>query len=168
MASPNLSELITTTARHRSGQLADNVSKSNALLSRLSAKGKMRGVSGGRTIVEELEYAENATFKYYSGYEVLDIAPSDVISAAEYNWKQAAVVVSASGLEVDVQNAGKEQIINLLGTPLGVRPGGTPAAQGPSTKETNQVHGAIPVDAQGNQGECNGIDIGVGQHGALC
>jgi hypothetical protein len=65
-------------------------------------------------IAEELEYAENATFKYYSGYETLDIAPSDIATAAEYNWKQAAVAVSASGLEVEVQNSGKEAVIDLL------------------------------------------------------
>ena len=114
MATPNLSEIITTTLRQRSGELADNVSNSNALLSRLSSKGNVRTAPGGRTIVEELEYAENATFKYYSGYEELDINPSDVMTAAEYNWKQAAVVVTASGLEAEVQNSGKEAIINLV------------------------------------------------------
>lgn len=67
MASPNLSELVTTTLRDRTGELADNVSKSNALLAKLSAKGNVDLVSGGRTIVKELEYAENATFMYYSG-----------------------------------------------------------------------------------------------------
>lgn len=66
MASPNLSELITTTLRHRSGELADNVSNGNALLMRLSEKGNIRPVSGGRTIVEELEYAENSTFSEMS------------------------------------------------------------------------------------------------------
>ena len=116
MATPSstYTEIVTTTLRNRSGELADNVSNSNALLSRLAAKGNVRTASGGRVIVEELEYAENATFKYYSGYETLDIAPSDTFTAAEYNWKQAAVAVSASGLEVDVQNSGKERVINLL------------------------------------------------------
>jgi len=116
MASPNstFTEIVTTTLEHRNKEIADNVSNSNALLSRLKAKGKVRPVPGGRSIVEELEYAENATFKYYSGYETLDISPSDVISAAEYPWKQAAVVVTASGLEVDIQNSGKEAVINLL------------------------------------------------------
>ena len=32
----------------------------------------MKTADGGRTIVQELEYAENTTFKWYSGYEVLD------------------------------------------------------------------------------------------------
>ena len=114
MASPNLTEIVTTTLRRRSKTLADNVSQHNALLSRLRSKGNSSMVPGGRTIVEELEYAENATFQYYSGYEILDVSPSDVISAAEFNWKQAAVNVTASGLETRIQNAGPEQIINLL------------------------------------------------------
>ena len=114
MASPNLTEIVTTTLRRRSKMLADNISQHNALLSRLRSKGNSSLVPGGRTIVEELEYAENATFQYYSGYEVLDVSPSDVFSAAEFNWKQAAVNVTASGLETRIQNAGPEQIINLL------------------------------------------------------
>lgn len=114
MASPNLTEIVTTTLRRRSKMLADNISQHNALLSRLRSKGNSSLVPGGRTIVEELEYAENATFQYYSGYEILDVSPSDVISAAEFNWKQAAVNVTASGLETRIQNAGPEQIINLL------------------------------------------------------
>ena len=61
MATPNLSEIITTTLRNRSGELADNVSKGNALLSRLKAKGGWKAASG-RTILQEMEYAENGTF----------------------------------------------------------------------------------------------------------
>jgi hypothetical protein len=114
MASPNLTEIVTTTLRRRSKTLADNISQHNALLSRLRDKGNSSLVPGGRTIVEELEYAENATFQYYSGYEVLDVSPSDVFTAAEFNWKQAAVNVTASGLETRIQNAGPEQIIALL------------------------------------------------------
>ena len=112
--SPNLTEIVTTTLRRRSKSLADQISQHNALLSRLRSKGNSSLVPGGRTIVEELEYAENATFQYYSGYEILDVSPSDVFTAAEFNWKQAAVNVTASGLETRIQNAGPEQIIALL------------------------------------------------------
>lgn len=115
MAIPNsaMTEIVTTTLRNRTGQLADNVSKNNALLNRLKKKGKVKPVSGGRTIVQELEYAENGTFRRYSGYESLDISPSDVFTAAEFNYAQAAVAVSISGLEM-LQNASKEQVIDLL------------------------------------------------------
>jgi hypothetical protein len=114
MASPNLSEIVTTTLYKRNKELADNISNGNALLARLNEKGNVRPAGGGRQIVEELEYAENSTFMYYSGYETLDITPSDVFSAAVYDWKQAAVNVSASGLETEIQNSGEEAVINLL------------------------------------------------------
>lgn len=113
MASPNLSEIITTTLRNRSGELADNVSKGNALLMRLKEKGSWKPASG-RTIVQEMEYQENSTFMYYSGGEQLNIAASDVLTAAEFDWKQAACAVIATGLEVEVQNVGKEAILELL------------------------------------------------------
>jgi len=113
MTSPNLDEITTTTLRNRSGKLADNFTHNNVLLYRLKEKGKARPFSGGRTIVHELAYAENSTFKRYSGYETLDISPSDVFTAAEYNIKQAAVAVTISGLE-QIQNSGKEQVLDLL------------------------------------------------------
>lgn len=119
MATPNLSEIVTTTLRNRSGKMADNMTANNALLMRLKQKGKVKPVSGGRSIVQELEYAENSTFKRYSGYETLDISPSEVFTSAEFDWKQAAVAVSISGLESDIQNAGKEQLIDLLESRIG-------------------------------------------------
>ncbi len=114
MASPNLSEIVTTTLRNRTGKLADNVTKNQALLNRMKRRGTIDPVSGGRTIVQELEYAENVTYQRYSGYEVLNISPSDVFTAAEFDWKQVAVNVTISGLEGSVQNTGPEAIIPLL------------------------------------------------------
>lgn len=114
MASPNLNEIVTTTLRNRTGELADNVTKNNALLSHMKRTGSIKTVSGGRTIVQELEYNENGTYQRYAGYQVLNISPSDVFTAAEFDWKQAAVAVTWSGLEVDVQNTGAEQVIDLL------------------------------------------------------
>ena len=118
-ANPNYSEILTTTIESRSRVLADNVTKNNALLNRLNQRGNVRTVSGGVTILQELEYAENATFTRYSGFDALSIAQSDVFSSAEYAWKQAAVAVVISGLEGDVQNAGPEAFINLLTSRLG-------------------------------------------------
>lgn len=67
MASPNLSEIVTTTLRNRTRKLADNVSKNTALLMRLRDRENSKTVSGGRTLVQEIEYAENSTYKRYSG-----------------------------------------------------------------------------------------------------
>jgi hypothetical protein len=111
--STTLTEIVTTTLRNRTGKLADNITKNNGLIFRLKEKENVKPVSGGRTIVQELEYAENGTYKRYSGYEALNISPSDVFTGAEYNYAQAAVAISISGLEM-IQNAGEEAIIDLL------------------------------------------------------
>ena len=111
--SPNLSEIVTTTLRNRSKKLADNITNNNAILRKLNSKGNVSTFSGGRTIVQELEYATNTTYKRYSGYEALDISPSDVFSAAEFNIKQAAVGITISGLE-QLQNSGPNAVIDLL------------------------------------------------------
>lgn len=111
--SATMNEIVTTTLRSRTGKLADNVTKNNELLHRLNTKGKRKLVNGGRTIVQEMEYAENGTYKRYSGYEALNISPSDVFTSAEFNYAQAAVAVSISGLEM-IQNSGEAAIIDLL------------------------------------------------------
>ena len=49
----------------------------------------------------------------YSGYDVVNISPSDVISAAEYTYAQASVGVTMSGLEM-IQNTGTERMIDLM------------------------------------------------------
>ena len=67
MASPNLSEIVTTTLRNRSGKLADNFTDNNALLYRFKEKNRIKLFPGGRTIVEELAYQENGTYTRYSG-----------------------------------------------------------------------------------------------------
>lgn len=118
MAVPNLSEIVTTTIENRSRTLADNVSKSHALLDRLETKGKAKPADGGRRIMQELEFAENGTFGWYSGYDTLNISPQEVFSAAEYDWKQCAVAVSISGLE-ELMNSGEEAFIDLLESRIG-------------------------------------------------
>ena len=111
---PNLSEMVATTLDRYSRQIADNVSKHNALLSRLNRRGNIRSVSGGTKILQELDYQENSTFKWYTGYETLDISASDVLTAAEFEWKQANANVVISGREQMINAESRERIHDLL------------------------------------------------------
>lgn len=166
MASPNttFTELVTTTLRERRGEVADNVLNHIPFLKHLRERGNTRLVDGGRTIVEPLLYAENSTFKWYSGSEVLDISPSDVISAAEFNWKQANVNVTADGLELH-QNSGENALIDLVSTRImaaektfmnnistGVFSDGT----GTSGKQLDGLQALVPDDP--TTGTVGGID----------
>ena len=119
MASPGQSalfntftELVSTTYRNHKKTFADNVSTHNALWRRLNDKGRVRQEDGGLSIVCPLEYATNNTFQRYSGYDTLNIQAVDVLTAAEFAWKQAAENVAISGLEMR-SNSGESRIINF-------------------------------------------------------
>ena len=119
MANPNYSDIMATTIESRSRKVADNVTDNNAVLKKLSLKGRIKPFSGGTKILQELSFAENSNGGWYSGYDILPVGVSDVITAAEYNIKQAAVPVIISGLE-QLQNAGKERMIDLMESRLSV------------------------------------------------
>lgn len=114
-ANSAVSDIIATTIQSRSGELADNVTQNNPLLSFLAKRGNVRTFSGGNVILEEIMYNDATTnnTNSYSGYEVLNIAPNSPISAAQFAIAQYASAVTISGLEM-LQNSGKEAIIDLI------------------------------------------------------
>jgi hypothetical protein len=114
MATPSstFTELVSTTFRKHAKDVKDNISRNNALYARLTKKGAIRVEDGGLTIAQPLDYNSNGTYQRYSGYDVLNIQQSDVITAAEYQWRQIALNVVASGLELRI-NSGAPQIIKL-------------------------------------------------------
>jgi hypothetical protein len=118
-ANTNYADILATTIESRSKKIADNVTKNNGLLTRLKQKGKIKTFSGGHKILQELSFAENGNAGWYSGYDTLPVAASDVLTAAEFEIKQLAVPVVISGLEM-LQNAGKEKMIDLMESRLEV------------------------------------------------
>jgi hypothetical protein len=164
MAFPNVSDIVATTIQSRTRQIADNVTKNNALLTRLNQRGNIKTISGGNVIYQELSFAQNGNGGWYSGYDLLPVAAQDVISAAEYNIKQLACPVVISGLE-ELQNAGREQMIDLLEGRMGVAEAtmanllaaGTYAdGTGSGGKELTGLLAAVPLSAV--TGVYGGID----------
>lgn len=114
MASPNstFTELVTSTFRKVRSDVKDNLSNRNALLKHVYKRGNYRKEDGGLTIVTPLDYAENSTYQRYSDWDLLNISASDVISAAEYQWRQIAINIVASGREKRI-NSGDSRIFSL-------------------------------------------------------
>ena len=83
----------------------------------------------------------------------------DLIEAIEEHVAQAAT-------DDDADHAIKEQVVHHRGGPARIRPPGAVPAQGPKGAKADQVHEAVPVDLEGAQGQGDGVDIGIGQHGA--
>lgn len=144
MAFPNLSDIISTTIQNRSGALADNVTKNHALLAKLRARGNVKTVSGGNVILQELMYNDpnTANAGSYSGYDTININPNSPISAAQFDLKQYAGAVTISGLE-QLQNSGKEQIIDLLEGRVQVA----------EAQLMDQISAGIYSDGTGNSGK---------------
>lgn len=111
---PNWAELATTTLAHRRATLADAISKNNILMFELRRRKRVKSLGGGRTITTPIMVGEeNANFQWYTGREALNVAGQEVLTSAEFPWKQYACGVSISGLEM-LQNDGEEQVINMM------------------------------------------------------
>ncbi|MDD7313323.1 MAG: phage major capsid protein [bacterium] len=144
MANQNYNDIFSITLESRTGKLADNISKKNALISRLKDKNKIRTVSGGSKILEELEYGEG-DMVWYSGYDTIDYTPKQLFTAAEYAMKLAAVPVAVSGEDL-LKNSGKEQVMELFEKRI----------QNAEKTMTNQLASAIYGDGTGSNGKAIG------------
>lgn len=161
-ANSSFTEISAITYRHfKNKYLEDNVSNHTALHQRLTEKGRVDLVSGGWEIQVPLDYAENGTYQRYSGYDTLDVSQSEVFTAANFPWKQVAINVVASGLEIR-QNSGKEGMIKLVKNKLknAMRTAGNNFSTDIYSDGTtaNQINGLQALVADAGTGTVGGIN----------
>lgn len=163
MPSPNstFTELVSTTFRKHRKEIKDNLSNRNALLKYMTKRGNTRKEDGGLTIATPLDYAANSTYQRYSDWDVLNISQSDVISAAEYQWRQIAINVVASGRELRI-NSGDSRIINLakgrIKNAIRTFNNNFSSDLYSAGSLTNQVNGLQAIIADTNTNTVGGID----------
>lgn len=114
-----LDNMGTATMQLMRKRLADAIFKANPTSAWLLSKGKVKFESGGKFITTPLMYGKNKTIRAYKGYDVLNVDPTEEITAARYQWRQAAGSVVISGLE-ELENAGEAQLFDILKTKLRV------------------------------------------------
>lgn len=112
MADINIGQVATTTLKKQFTDIIDNMSDNVPYYLHVKRKDNLK-LDGGRDINFPLDYAENSSFQWYSGYDTVSIAINDIIDSATYDWKQASVAVSFSGLEL-LKNSGREAIIKIV------------------------------------------------------
>lgn len=163
MASPNstFTELVSTTFRKHRREIKDNISNRNAFLSYINKRGNTRKEDGGLTIATPLDYQANQTYQRYSDWDNLNIAASDVISSAEYQWRQIAMNVVASGRELRI-NSGESRIINLvkarIKNALRTFNNNFSSDLYSAGTLTNQINGLQAIIADAGTGTVGGID----------
>ena len=92
-------------------KLVDNIFNSNVLLKKLKAKEKLQ--SGGDKVLVPLNYAEVSASGWYQGAETLDTTDNEVITSAEFEWKQLYANISITRRD-ELRNSGDAAIINFV------------------------------------------------------
>jgi len=161
LPSATFTEMVTTTLRDHRKELADNVSKNNALLAILTKKGNVEMADGGYEIAEPLDYQENSTYTRYSGYDTLNVQSSDVLTSAKYDWKQATVAVTCNGRELR-SNSGKAAMIKLakarLDNAMRSAKNGLSSDVYSDGTTANQINGLQALVSNAGTGTVGGID----------
>ena len=111
--STTMDNLATTTLHRTRRQFADAIFKASPFAFYMLARGRVQTENGGQSIREPLIYATNDTVKSYSGYDKLEVHPTEELTQAAYNWKLFAGTISISG-EEELKNSGPAAIMNLL------------------------------------------------------
>ena len=93
-------------------KLVDNIFDSNPLLQRLKKKSYEK-VDGGTSIMVPLNYAKATAVGWYSGADTLSTTDNDVITAAEYSWKQLYGNISVSRLD-ELKNSGDPAKLKMV------------------------------------------------------
>lgn len=108
----NYDSILGTSLFNYRRTLADNISKSNPFFYKMQENGMYKSEDGGVAIQIPIIY-QLGTADTYSGYDVLNVDPTDGITNAFYDWRQMSVPISISRLE-ERQNASGHRMANLL------------------------------------------------------
>jgi hypothetical protein len=116
MTSPNSNfagDLLATTVQELEDELFEQILKKNATTALLEDWGSVVGIDGGISIAIPIMYAENGSYKRYSGSEQLNTSSNEVFSVFQYEPKQIAINIQANGREIH-QNMGRSQNRDLV------------------------------------------------------
>lgn len=113
MATAIGTNVVTSIARHFIlPEITDNIYNSNPLWFRMNAA-KKKMIQGGTQIEFPLMYQRFAAGGFYSGLDLLDVAPSDTVKNGALDWKQAFVPVTVDGLTL-IKTDSPEAIANFI------------------------------------------------------
>lgn len=90
----------------------NNVFDTNYLLKRLRSNQKT--FSGGTKIAQPLEYDELVSGGSFQGLEILEVEVNDIISNAEFDWRQYYVTMGWSRRDYLMNKGNKEQVVNMV------------------------------------------------------
>lgn len=94
-------------------KLIDSVFDSDPILQRAKKKGWASTQTGGTSVIYPLNYAQATAEGWFQGAETLSNTDNDVMTGAEYNWKQRYVSIIVSRRD-ELINSGDSQILDFV------------------------------------------------------
>lgn len=119
MTTPNstYTQALSAAIANYAPTIADNVLNNNPLLMYLKKRGNSRPFDGGVEITEQVLFAETAANGWYTGAEIQSTSDRDVLTSANFAFKQFYTNVTLSGRE-EIENSGKSKMHDLLNAKL--------------------------------------------------
>lgn len=113
MATPIGTDVVTSISRRFvMPEIVDQVYRSNVLFYRLQAMNK-KTVRGGFQIEVPLLYSKFNSSGFFSGFDLLDTTPQDVVKNAAFDWKEAYVTITIDGLTL-IKNDSPDAIASII------------------------------------------------------
>jgi hypothetical protein len=112
-----LDNLYTTTWQHMKSEAIDNIFDSTPFWYWMRDKGKMRSVSGGRQILEAIEYAKNDGVKFIGKGGTVSLNDREFLTDAVFEWHYIVAPLVRFGVD-DQKNRGKTKIMDLMNSKL--------------------------------------------------
>jgi len=111
--SSSFDDLASITIANYSEDLRDNVTNNIPTWAFLDEAGAIVEEDGGTTLLENLDFADNVTFKWFNGYEEISTSPTECFTSASYDWKEGGCNIVFNAREV-AQNSGRNKKHDLV------------------------------------------------------
>lgn len=109
-------QISAITEKYYVPKLEDNIFDSNPYLRRIKQKSMVK-IDGGTSIMVPLEYAVNGAGGWYTGADTLDTSDTEVITSADYQWKQIYENISIKRSD-ELKNSGDAAKLNFVKSKL--------------------------------------------------
>ncbi len=107
-------QIISMTEKVYIPKAIDNIFDSNFLLKRMRQRQKR--FTGGTKIAQPLEYDNLPSSGSFTGNELLDTTLGEVVTLAEYEWRQYYVTLGWTRRDFLINQGSEQQIVNLVST----------------------------------------------------
>jgi hypothetical protein len=108
-----LDNMYASTWQHMQSEIIDNIFNATPFWYWLKEKGKLRSVSGGRHILETLEYAENDGVGFIGRGGTVPLNDREFLTNAYFDWRYLVAPIVRFGVD-DQKNRGKTRILDLV------------------------------------------------------